>query len=52
LSKAEAAPEGDVMNIQAPFGFGAQPHRWRVAWAISGQGRVSFSEWRTIIYSH
>jgi hypothetical protein len=51
FSKAEAAPEGDVMTIQAPFGIGAQPHRWRV-WAISGHGRVSFSEWRTIIYNH
>jgi hypothetical protein len=35
------------IQLPAPFGVGAQPHRWRV-WAIGEGARVSINEWRTI----
>ena len=41
--------EGETITIKAPFGIGSQPHRWRV-WAISNNGQVTLSEWRTINY--
>jgi len=39
------------IKVTAPFGVGAQPHRWRV-WAIFNNGEVSLSEWRTIEYTN
>jgi len=36
---------------QAPFGIGAQPHRWRI-WTLGRSGAVSVSPWRTLIYSN
>jgi hypothetical protein len=47
ISLVPPASMGPSMHVGAPFGVGAQPHRWRV-WAISNAGVVSISEWRVI----
>jgi hypothetical protein len=47
------SPRGEgesSIKVTAPFGVGAQPHRWRV-WTIFNNGDVSLSEWRTILYT-
>ena len=36
-----------MTRMQAPFGVGQQPHRWRV-WSVNKAGVVTLSEWRTI----
>ena len=41
---------GPSIRMQAPFGGGEDPHRWRV-WAINKAGIVSTSEWRVINYA-
>jgi hypothetical protein len=38
-------------TMQAPFGVGRQPHRWRV-WAVSDRGDVAGSGWRTLFYTN
>ena len=38
-------------RMEAPFGVGPQPHRWRV-WAISKSGTVSTSDWRVIDFTN
>ena len=40
-----------LVRLPAPFGTGAQPHRWRV-WAIGQSGQVQISAWRTIIFTN
>jgi hypothetical protein len=40
-----------IVRIDAPFGVGSQPHRWRV-WAIDKGGRTEVSEWRAINYTN
>jgi TIR domain-containing protein len=42
-------PERNVEMV-APFGVGAQPHRWRV-WTIDRKGAVGRSSWSTINYT-
>jgi hypothetical protein len=37
--------------IQAPFGVGRQPHRFRI-WVFSARGDVARSEWRTLFYTN
>lgn len=44
------APQESV-KLVAPFGVGAQPHRWKV-WAIDKGGSIVRSSWRTIIYTN
>lgn len=39
------------INMIAPFGVGAQPHRWRV-WAIDRNGSTVRSDWSTIVYTN
>lgn len=41
----------ESVKLVAPFGFGAQPHRWKV-WAIDKRGSIVRSSWRTIIYTN
>jgi len=41
---------GPSISMQAPFGGGAQPYRWRV-WAIGKNGIVSTSDWRIIDFT-
>lgn len=41
---------GPSIRMQAPFGGGEDPHRWRV-WAISKAGIVSTSEWRVMTFT-
>jgi hypothetical protein len=36
---------------QAPFGVGAQPHRWRI-WTLDPSGAIFLSPWRTLIYTN
>lgn len=40
---------GPAAMVQAPFGVGRQPHRWRI-WAIDEAGNVGLSEWRILRY--
>jgi TIR domain len=40
-----------IVRVDAPFGTGMQPHRWRV-WAIDKGGNTEVSEWRTINYTN
>ena len=40
-----------LVRMPAPFGSGAQPHRWRV-WVIGQSGRVRISAWRTITFTN
>ena len=40
-----------LVRKPAPFGTGAQPHRWRV-WAIGQSGQVQISAWRTINFTN
>jgi hypothetical protein len=47
----QQAGQKSAISITAPFGVGAQPHRWRV-WAIARDGNVSISEWRIINFSN
>ncbi|MGD0695176.1 MAG: redoxin domain-containing protein [Terriglobia bacterium] len=42
---------GPSIRMQAPFGGGEDPHRWRV-WAISKAGIVSTSEWRVMNFTN
>jgi hypothetical protein len=46
---ALVSPQESV-ETTAPFGVGAQPHRWRV-WMIDKTGAVVRSAWNTIIYT-
>ena len=50
---AKAGTHSDQASIamQAPFGVGRQPHRWRV-WAVSDRGDVARSGWRTLFYTN
>jgi len=41
----------DPVTLIAPFGVGAQPHRWRV-WAVGPSGALVQSEWRVINYTN
>ena len=50
VRRTEGGGEGRA-KMQAPFGVGRQPHRWRV-WAVARTGDVSISEWRTINYTN
>jgi hypothetical protein len=36
---------------RAPFGVGAQPHRWRI-WTLGRSGTVSLTPWRTVLYTN
>jgi Tfp pilus assembly protein PilF len=52
-SSAELVPPASIgpsISMQAPFGGGAQPYRWRV-WAIGKNGIVSTSDWRVIDFT-
>jgi hypothetical protein len=40
----------EKITVRAPFGVGAQPHRWRV-WAIDGIGESYITNWRRIVYT-
>jgi hypothetical protein len=51
ISLVPATSERATMHMNAPFGVGMQPHRWRV-WAISKAGAVSISEWRVIDFTN
>jgi len=37
--------------ITAPFGVGAQPHRWRI-WTLNQSGSISISDWREIDFTN
>jgi hypothetical protein len=37
--------------ITAPFGVGAQPHRWRI-WTLNQSGGISISDWREIDFTN
>jgi hypothetical protein len=37
--------------IVAPFGVGAQPHRWRI-WTLNPSGGISVSDWREIDFTN
>jgi hypothetical protein len=39
------------IRMQAPFGVGKQPHRWRV-WSVNKAGVVTLSEWRTVNFTN
>jgi Tfp pilus assembly protein PilF len=41
---------GPSISMQAPFGGGAQPYRWRV-WAVGKNGIVSTGDWRVIDFT-
>jgi hypothetical protein len=47
---APVQPQKNIKMI-APFGVGAQPHRWRV-WAIDRNGSTIRSNWSTIVYTN
>ena len=47
----EAPRTTQPFRQRAPFGVGAQPHRWRV-WTLGRSGAVSVSSWRTLCYSN
>ena len=49
--KAIEQGENGVIKMRAPFGAGAQPHRWRV-WAIGPHGETELSQWRRIDFSN
>jgi hypothetical protein len=49
--KAIEQGESGVIKMRAPFGAGAQPHRWRV-WAIGPHGETALSQWRRIDFSN
>ncbi|NCF13028.1 MAG: hypothetical protein GWP68_06590 [Verrucomicrobiaceae bacterium] len=49
--KAIEQGENGVIKMRAPFGAGAQPHRWRV-WAIGPHGETALSQWRRIDFSN
>jgi hypothetical protein len=53
LVPAKAGTPTDPASIamQAPFGVGQQPHRWRV-WAVGDRGEVARSGWRTLFYTN
>jgi hypothetical protein len=51
LTFAEISRAAQPYKEQAPFGVGAQPHRWRI-WTLGRSGGVSVSRWRTLIYSN
>ena len=38
-------------SVELPFTVGMQPHRWRI-WAISRNGVVSTSDWRTVDFTY
>jgi hypothetical protein len=40
-----------LVLMPAPFGSGAQPHRWRVC-VIGQSGQVQISAWRTITFTN
>lgn len=42
-------PSGNV-SLGAPFGVGAQPHRWKV-WAIGPAGAFTRTNWRIVNYT-
>jgi hypothetical protein len=47
VSPTHSAP---LRGMKIPFGVGQQPHRWRV-WAISRNGVVPTSDWRTVDFT-
>jgi hypothetical protein len=51
LTFAEVSRAAQPFKEQAPFGVGAQPHRWRI-WTLGRSGAVSVTPWRTLIYSN
>ena len=51
IARSTAPDDPRTFAMQAPFGVGHQPHRWRI-WAISNRGEVARSEWRTILYTN
>jgi hypothetical protein len=51
LTFAEVSRAVQPFKERAPFGVGAQPHRWRI-WTLGRSGTVSVTPWRTLIYSN
>lgn len=51
LTFAEVSRTIQPFKERAPFGVGAQPHRWRI-WTLDSAGAISLSPWRTLIYSN
>jgi Tfp pilus assembly protein PilF len=51
LELVPPASTGPSVSMQAPFGGGSQPYRWRV-WAIGKNGTVSTSDWRVIDFTN
>jgi hypothetical protein len=51
LTFAEMSHAMQPFKERAPFGVGAQPHRWRI-WTLDPSGAVSLSPWRTLIYQN
>jgi hypothetical protein len=49
LTFAEISRANQPFRQRAPFGVGAQPHRWRI-WTLGRSGVVSLSSWRSLIY--
>jgi hypothetical protein len=49
LTFAETSRATQPFKQRAPFGVGAQPHRWRI-WTLGRSGAVSVSLWRILIY--
>ena len=51
LAFAPASRARQPFRERAPFGIGAQPHRWRI-WTLGRSGTISLSPWRTVLYSN
>lgn len=51
LTFAEVSRAAQPFKERAPFGVGAQPHRWRI-WTLGRSGAISLTPWRTLIYSN
>lgn len=49
VARGENSANG-AHKMTAPFGVGAQPHRWRV-WAVARSGDLGISKWRTLTFT-
>ena len=51
LGFAEIQKKTQPLTVTAPFGVGAQPHRWRI-WVLNPDGGISVSDWREIYFTN
>jgi hypothetical protein len=51
LDFVDVPEKEQAFAITAPFGVGAQPHRWRI-WTLNPSGGISISDWREIDFTN